>query len=107
MRKGATIFAFDAAAIQEYVCCSPSVFRSESNNLLLAIADGGNNFTNFGIVEGTLLVFDGELSAEDGKLSMYADFSKPKQPMFKLSLNVVPGMNYVGRAIARVNYFES
>ena len=107
MRKGATICDFDADAIQEYVCCSPSVFRSESNNLLFAIADGGNHFTNFGIVEGTLLVFDGELPAEDGKLSLYADFSKPKQPIFKLSLNVVPGMNYVGRAIARVNYFES
>lgn len=107
MRKGATICDFDAEAIQEYVCCSPSIFKSESNNLLLAIADGGNHFTDFGIVEGTLLVFDGELSAEDGKLSLYADFSKPKKPMFKLSLNVVPEMNYVGRAIARVNYFES
>lgn len=107
MRKGATICDFDADAIQEYVCCSPSVFRPESNNLLLAIVDGGNHFTDFGIVEGTLLVFDGELPAEDGKLSMYADFFKPKQPIFKLSLNVVPGMTHVGRAIARVNYFES
>jgi len=107
MRKTVSLKDFDAEAIQGYVCCTPSVFKSESDHLFLAIADGGNHFMDFGITEGTLLVFDGELPAEDGKLSMYADLSNPKQPRFKISLIHVPGMAYADRAIARVNYFES
>ena len=107
MRKTVSLKDFEAEAIREYVCCTPSIFKSESNHLFLAIADDGNHFIDFGIIEGTLLVFDGELPAEDGKLSMYADLSNLKQPRFKISLIRVPGMAYAGRAIARVNYFES
>lgn len=107
MRKPFTVRDLDADAVKEYVFCTPSIFRTESENLFFAIADGGNHFTEFGIIEGTLLVFDGELPVENGKLSIYADFSNPKMPRFRMSQIPVQGMDYAGRAIARVNYFES
>lgn len=96
-----------SSAEKEYLSVSPTLLNSNSKDIFILTADGGNHFTDYGIFEGTRVFFDGELPFAAGKLSAFVNNADPKKPKFKMSLSEEKGFSYVGRAIARMNYFES
>lgn len=87
--------------IEEYIILPSMVFGSDSKNLFVAVADGGNHFLEDGIREGTELVFDRENPYQKGQLSCFLDNANN----IHLLKQKKRGYAYLGRPIAAISVF--
>lgn len=90
--------------VHEYVhfatCMLPECSR-KSNNIIIAYADGGNHFTDYGIFEGTMMLFDQDLEYVDGHPSCFYD---PEKKELKVLRHPEPGCIYAGSLITTMNH---
>lgn len=83
------------------VCLLPE-YCKKSKHFVIAYADNGNNFLDYGIVEGSVLYFDQELECQENFPCLY--YSKEKNEL-RLLRNSKDGYEFVGRLIAVVHHF--
>ena len=93
--------------ITEYVrvpvCLFPEYCKN-SNHFVIAYADDGNNFLDYGITEGSELYFDQELECREDFPCLY--YSKEKNEL-RLLRNPKNGYEYVGRLFAVMHQFPA
>ena len=93
------MFAIKTESIKSYVETPKSLLK-EHHNLIALIADNGNHFLAYGIVEGTTLYIDLDAEYEENTLLCFIN----KQ--FKLFICELEGYDYVGRIIAAYKSYE-
>lgn len=86
---------------KNYVC-APTFLLKRHNNYIALIADDGNHFLAYGIVEGTTLFVDLEAEYEENILSCFIN----KQEEFKLYECELEGYKYVGRIITAYKGYD-
>ena len=95
------MFTVETETIQRYVD-APHFLTERPSTYIALIADDGNRFLSYGIVEGTILFVDLEIEYIQGELSCFVNEKKE----FKLSETELDGYDYVGRIVAARNEFE-
>lgn len=76
-----------------------------SEKLFCVFANGDNNFTEYGIVENTLLIVDPDQPFEDGQINVFRTDKKVKgSKQLKLSLADLD-YPYVGRVILSASHY--
>lgn len=95
------MFTVETENIQGYVD-APRFLTERQSTYIALIADNGNRFLSYGIVEGTILFVDLEIEYTKGELSCFVN----KKKEFKLSETELDGYEYVGRIVAARNEFE-
>lgn len=95
------MFAIKTESIKSYVEAPKSLLK-EHRNLIALIADNGNHFLAYGIVEVTTLYIDLDAEYEENTLSCFIN----KQGQFKLFICELEGYYYVGRIIAAYKSYE-
>lgn len=95
------MFAIKTESIKSYVETPKSLLK-EHHSLIALIADNGNHFLAYGIVEGTTLYIDLDAEYEENTLSCFIN----KQWQFKLFICELEGYDYVGRIVAAYKSYE-
>lgn len=85
--------------VEAYVQIPTQLFDSASEDLFIGVADNGNHFLEYGITEGTKLVFDATLPFQRGKLSCFAD----KDNNLHVLATRKRGYKHMGRLIATIH----
>ena len=91
--------------VEQYVSVASTLLPEcsrESKHIVIAYADDGNHFLDFGITKGTTLFFDQELSFEDDHPSLF--FSADKNEL-RVLRNPKVGYEYAGRLVATLHQF--
>ena len=95
------MFAIKTESIKSYVETPKSLLK-EHHNLIALIADNGNHFLAYGIVEGTTLYIDLDAEYEENTLLCFIN----KQVQFKRLVGGLEGYDYGGRIIAAYRAYE-
>lgn len=95
------MFAIKTESIKSYVEAPKSLLK-EHRNLIALIADNGDHFLAYGIVEETTLYIDLDAEYEENTLSCFIN----KQGQFKLFICELEGYDYVSRIIAAYKSYE-
>lgn len=95
------MFAIKTESIKSYVEAPKSLLK-EHRNLIALIADNGDHFLAYGIVEETTLYIDLDAEYEKNTLSCFIN----KQGQFKLFICELEGYDYVCRIIAAYKSYE-
>lgn len=95
------MFAIKTESIKSYVEAPKSLLK-EHRNLIALIADNGDHFLAYGIVEETTLYIDLDAEYEENTLSCFIN----KQGQFKLFICELEGYDYVCRIIAAYKSYE-
>ena len=82
---------------------SPELIPNASEELFMAIADNGNHFLDFGIREGTGLIFNRQKPFKPG---YPACFLNERTQTIKLLREMEKGYIFMGRLVATINYIE-
>lgn len=87
--------------IQGYETILPNIIGCHSGDLFLATADDGNHYLQYGIVEGSQLIFDAGKPYQVGHLACFIDENK------KIHLRSAnkKGEQYLGSLVAVVTQF--
>lgn len=95
----------DEADVQEYVNLPTNVFKDCGKNTVIFIADGGNHFTHYGIVEGMFLFFDPDKPFKEGHLSCFMNY-RNEEPKYRVSEKPIDGYVHLGRMIYALRNYE-
>ena len=95
------MYTVKSESIKSYVD-APMFLRKKRRHLIALIADDGNHFLAYGIVEGSTLFVDLDAEYEENTLSCFIN----KQGQFKLYECELEGYEYVGRIIATYKDYE-
>lgn len=95
------MFAIKTESIKSYVEAPKSLLK-EHRNLIALIADNGDHFLAYGIVEETTLYIDLDAEYEENTLSCFIN----KQWQFKLFICELEGYDYVVRIVAAYKSYE-
>lgn len=79
-------------------------YRNQRESLKCLIANGDNNFVDYGIVEGTVLFVQTNAEFAEGELNVFKIEEEGKPP-YKLSRERISS-DYFGRVIIAANLFE-
>lgn len=85
--------------IKGYIDFPGSYCKNAHNNLIGLIADNGNHFLKYGIVEGTCCIFDTEKPYIEGVLSCFMKETVDDNTEFKLELKQPEGYSYIGSLV--------
>ena len=72
----------------------------------IAVAGEGNHFTDYGIYEGTILLFDSEKPYLEGHVSCFVNLKENDNPRFKISDVPVEEYEHLGRLVYTVRNYE-
>lgn len=76
-------------------------------SIFCALANGDNNFLNYGIAENSLLVIDQKMPFEINKLNVFMTEKLVNgQNQMKLSLTRLDGCPFIGRVIMSVSQYS-
>jgi hypothetical protein len=92
--------------VKEYVSLPTSLMEGISDDVFIAKADGGNHFTDYGIFEGTLMIFDAQKGFRQGRLSAYRKLGNGDGPELRISDKFIVGYEHLGRLVMTINNFE-
>lgn len=76
-------------------------------DMFSVFADGANNFLDYGIVEGSLLVVDQKIPFAEGKLCVFETGRELNgQKHLKVSKISLDGLPYIGQIVMSVNLYH-
>ena len=75
-----------------------------ASSIICCVANGDNNFTDYGIVENSLVFVQKKLPFKEGALNVFKIHNN-SDTAFKLSRVMVDG-EYIGRSLMAINQFE-
>lgn len=80
-----------------------SMYQNASS-IICCVANGDNNFTDYGIVDNSIIFVQKKLPFKEGALNVFKTDDNGDTP-FKLSRVMVDG-EYIGRSLMAINQFE-
>lgn len=77
---------------------------ANTDKVICMTATGDKNFTDEGIVEGSLLFVDTASEYQKGLLNVFK-YKSNRNPQYKLSRKMIPQASYVGKVLMAVNQY--
>lgn len=101
------MFKIPEEDIQSYMAIPPEFTNGVRRDTVVFVADGGNHFTHYGIVEGMFLIFDLGTRFKKGHLScFFCGTPDEDNPKYRVSDVPLRGYIHIGRLIAAVRNYE-
>lgn len=98
--SGNGISKFPLELVQSFTTISSMINPGHPEGLFIATADNSGNFTDYGIREGSILVFDSEMECQESFPCCYMNKQSKK---IKILRNARTNYKYIGKLVAVVN----